>query len=45
MNIDELAWEKMNMLMPAIVQDAFDGRVLMQGFMNKDALATTLESG
>lgn len=45
MNIDDLAWEKMNMLIPAIVQDAFDGRVLMQGFMNKDALATTLESG
>ena len=45
MNIDDLAWEKMNELIPAIVQDAFDGRVLMQGFMNKDALATTLESG
>jgi phosphoribosyl-ATP pyrophosphohydrolase/phosphoribosyl-AMP cyclohydrolase len=45
MNIDDLAWEKMDQLIPAIVQDAFDGRVLMQGFMNKDALATTLESG
>ena len=45
MNIDDLAWEKMNQLIPAIVQDAFDGRVLMQGYMNKDALATTLESG
>jgi phosphoribosyl-ATP pyrophosphohydrolase/phosphoribosyl-AMP cyclohydrolase len=45
MNIDNLAWEKMDQLIPAIVQDAFDGRVLMQGFMNKDALATTLESG
>ena len=45
MNIDDLAWEKMNELIPAIIQDAFDGRVLMQGYMNKDALATTLESG
>lgn len=45
MNIDELAWEKMDGLLPAIIQDAFDGRVLMQGYMNKDALATTLESG
>lgn len=45
MNIDELAWEKMDNLLPAIVQDAFDGRVLMQGYMNRDALATTLESG
>ena len=45
MNIDDLAWEKMNGLLPAIVQDAFDGRVLMQGYMNKDALKVTLESG
>jgi len=45
MNIDELAWKKMNGLIPAIVQDAFDGRVLMQGYMNKDALTATLESG
>ena len=45
MNIDDLAWGKMNGLIPAIVQDAFDGRVLMQGFMNKDALKETLESG
>ncbi len=45
MNIDDLAWEKMNGLIPAIVQDAFDGRVLMQGYMNKDALRITFESG
>ena len=45
MKIDSLAWEKMNGLIPAIVQDAFDGRVLMQGYMNKDALTYTLESG
>ena len=45
MNIDDLAWDKMNGLIPAIVQDAFDGRVLMQGYMNKDALRVTFESG
>lgn len=45
MNIDDLSWEKMNGLIPAIVQDAFDGRVLMQGYMNRDALTETLESG
>jgi phosphoribosyl-ATP pyrophosphohydrolase/phosphoribosyl-AMP cyclohydrolase len=45
MNIDDLAWKKMNGLIPAIVQDAFDGRMLMQGYMNKDALKVTLESG
>jgi phosphoribosyl-ATP pyrophosphohydrolase/phosphoribosyl-AMP cyclohydrolase len=45
MNIDSLAWEKMGSLIPAIVQDTFDGRVLMQGFMNEQALETTLETG
>jgi phosphoribosyl-ATP pyrophosphohydrolase/phosphoribosyl-AMP cyclohydrolase len=45
MRIENLAWQKMGNLIPAIVQDAFDGRVLMQGFMNQEALATTLESG
>jgi phosphoribosyl-ATP pyrophosphohydrolase/phosphoribosyl-AMP cyclohydrolase len=45
MNINKLAWEKMDKLIPAIVQDAFDGRVLMQGFMNRQALEATLESG
>jgi len=45
MNIDNLAWEKMAGLIPVIVQDSFDGRVLMQGFMNKEALETTLETG
>jgi len=45
MNIDNLAWEKMDGLIPAIVQDFLDGRVLMQGFMNKAALETTLDTG
>jgi len=45
MNIDNLAWKKMDGLIPAIVQDFFDGRVLMQGFMNKAALEATLDTG
>jgi len=44
-DIDELAWQKMDGLLPAIVQDAFDGRVLMQAYMNREALQTSLESG
>ena len=42
MNID---FSKMNGLVPAIVQDAISGKVLMQGFMNEEALAKTLETG
>ncbi|MDP2043217.1 bifunctional phosphoribosyl-AMP cyclohydrolase/phosphoribosyl-ATP diphosphatase HisIE [Algoriphagus sp.] len=42
MNID---FNKMNHLVPAIVQDALSGKVLMQGFMNEEALAKTQESG
>lgn len=45
MNIDDLAWDKQGGLVPAIVQDAFDGRVLMQGYMNREALKITFESG
>ncbi len=45
MIIENLAWDKMDGLIPAIVQDAFDGRVLMQGYMNEEALSMTLESG
>jgi len=45
MNIDKLDWEKMGGLIPAIVQDFFDGRVLMQGYMNKAALEITLDTG
>jgi len=42
MNID---FNKMNGLVPAIVQDAISGKVLMQGYMNEAALAKTLEIG
>lgn len=43
-NTNTLAWEKMDNLLPAIVQDALSGKVLMQGYMDQDALAKTLES-
>ena len=44
-NSDKLAWDKMDNLLPAIVQDALSGKVLMQGYMDQDALAKTLETG
>ncbi|TRY32643.1 bifunctional phosphoribosyl-AMP cyclohydrolase/phosphoribosyl-ATP diphosphatase HisIE [Aliiglaciecola sp. M165] len=44
-NITQLSWEKMDGLLPCIVQNASSGKVLMQGYMNQEALAKTLESG
>jgi phosphoribosyl-ATP pyrophosphohydrolase/phosphoribosyl-AMP cyclohydrolase len=44
-NIAELAWQKMDNLIPAIIQHAATGAVLMQGYMNQDSLAATLETG
>lgn len=41
---DQLDWTKQNGLLPAIVQDADTGQVLMLGYMNADALAETLRS-
>jgi phosphoribosyl-ATP pyrophosphohydrolase/phosphoribosyl-AMP cyclohydrolase len=40
---DKLAWEKQDGLLPAIVQDADTRRVLMLGYMSREALARTLE--
>jgi len=44
-DIEALAWQKMHGLLPAIVQDAFDGRVLMQAYMNRESLQHSLNSG
>jgi phosphoribosyl-ATP pyrophosphohydrolase/phosphoribosyl-AMP cyclohydrolase len=44
-DVAALAWGKMSGLLPAIVQDAASGRVLMLGYMNREALAATLDSG
>lgn len=40
-----LAWDKVDGLIPAIVQNAQSGKVLMLGYMNQDAIAHTLETG
>lgn len=40
-----LAWDKQGGLLPAIVQDALSRRVLMLGYMDRAALAKTLETG
>lgn len=40
--IEALAWEKQGGLLPAIIQDATGGRVLMLGYMDRAALAATL---
>ncbi len=41
--IETLDFEKMNGLIPAIIQDEKDGTVLMLGFMNKEALQRTIQ--
>ena len=41
---ETLAWDKQDGLIPAIVQEAGAGRVLMLGYMNREALAETLSS-
>ena len=41
----EIDFEKMQGLLPAIVQDADSGEVLMLGFMNRVAFEQTLRAG
>jgi phosphoribosyl-ATP pyrophosphohydrolase/phosphoribosyl-AMP cyclohydrolase len=41
----QLDWVKTDGMMPAIVQHAVSGEVLMHGYMNQEALAKTLEIG
>ena len=43
LDIESLAWDKQGGLLPAIVQDAGDGRVLMLGYMDRAALERTIE--
>ena len=45
LDIEKLDWAKDGGLIPAIVQDADSKRVLMLGYMNREALAATLSSG
>ena len=41
----ELDFEKMNGLIPAIIQDDYTQKVLMLGFMNEEAYKKTVETG
>lgn len=43
-NMAELAWQKMDNLIPCVVQNATSGKVLMQGFMDQAALEKTLDT-
>jgi phosphoribosyl-ATP pyrophosphohydrolase/phosphoribosyl-AMP cyclohydrolase len=43
LNISSLNFEKLNGLIPCIIQDFVSGKVLMLGFMNKDALEKTVK--
>jgi phosphoribosyl-ATP pyrophosphohydrolase/phosphoribosyl-AMP cyclohydrolase len=40
-----LAWDKVDGLLPAAVQDGASGRLLMLGYMNREALGESLASG
>ena len=42
--IDRLDWNKGDGLLPLIVQHTHDGRVLMLGYVNREALALTLKT-
>lgn len=44
-NAAEINWKKVSGLIPAIIQDSEDNRVLMLGYMDQEAIKTTLESG
>ena len=44
-DMDTLAWERMDGLLPAIVQDADSGEVRMLGYMDRAALEATIADG
>ncbi len=43
--LKSLDWEKVDNLMPVVVQNRTSGKVLMLGYVNQESLAATLESG
>lgn len=43
--VNSLDWHKMNGLLPAVIQNAENGKVLMLGYMNQESLIATLTSG
>jgi phosphoribosyl-AMP cyclohydrolase len=44
-DVEQFDFEKLNGLLPAVVQDASSREVLMVGFMNREALDRTLQEG
>lgn len=44
-NAEHIDWDKSGGLVPVVVQHALNGSVLMLGYMNREALAQTLERG
>lgn len=42
--VTTINWEKVDGLVPAVIQDNTSGQVLMLGYMNQDALNKTLET-
>ncbi|WDE13643.1 bifunctional phosphoribosyl-AMP cyclohydrolase/phosphoribosyl-ATP diphosphatase HisIE [Thalassomonas haliotis] len=44
-NVELLAWDKMADMLPAIIQHQDTGAVLMQGYMNREALTMSLKTG
>lgn len=44
-NAENLNWEKVDGLIPAIIQDVATRQVLMLGYMNAEAVALTQETG
>jgi phosphoribosyl-ATP pyrophosphohydrolase/phosphoribosyl-AMP cyclohydrolase len=45
LEIDALDWKKMGGLIPAIIQNAENGNVLMLGYMNQESLIATVTTG
>lgn len=45
LEINSLDWQKMNGLLPAIIQNAENGKVLLLGYMNQESLIATLTTG
>ena len=42
-NLDQLAWEKMDGLIPCVMQNAVSGKMLTLGYTNREAIEKTLE--
>jgi len=45
LNIEKIDFNKLNGLVPAVIQDKYTLKVLMLGFMNREAVQKTIETG